>query len=231
VRSGGAARALVWLMPFLSAVCGRTAPAPGAAAEERASFVTLYRGDTTVVERFRRTPNSLIGELYLRPPSRRPDSARVAYHASLAPDGRVRRMELTIWRVGAPLEAVPLYRWIAEFRPDSVVAREESGTGWYDAYAVSGPVMPLYSPSSAMREAMTVWARRVGGGAKRVEFQIMPIASRSAAYPAYVEWVGRDSAIIVQGELRGVPRPVAVDQGGKLLGERRSGDFVFRRSP
>jgi hypothetical protein len=57
----------------------------------------------------------------------------------------------------------------------------------------------------------------------------MPLANRRGPYPAYVEWVGTDSATIVLGAGRGMP--FAIDRDGRLLGEVISDGFVFRRSP
>ena len=193
-------------------LCGaRLAAAQG--APETGGFVVRLGTDTIVVERFTRTAARLEGDYV----GRSPRTIRRHWTATLAPDGSVRRFEMTSWTVGEP--GVPPQQAFIEFRDDSAVRQNAT-------LAAPAGTVPFLANSWALLEQAT--RRWRAGSATRVaqpalgpgDDQLMSIT---------LERLGSDSVTITIFD--GNPNAARVDGAGRVLGVTGFGQLTVERVP
>lgn len=217
-------RRFLALLPPMVAACGdddggnqavpaATDPAArSAAADDRPGFALLEDGDTLAVERYSRTGNTLEGELVdVR------EGARLTYAATLGPEERITRIELTFFPAGADQ---PRQRAVGEFRGDTLVAetRREEGEPEVERVHTPAGTMLVVANSIAALEQLVRRARSRGDGP--VEVPVLVIGGngddRQVIERARITPLGADSVHLVldaDNQLR-----VAVDGGGMIQG-------------
>jgi hypothetical protein len=151
-----------WIaVALLTAVATANAQPSGG---QRAAFVVTLGGDTLAVERFVRTPTSLVGDLLLRAPRTRV----LHYEASLDQAGAISHIELITQAVIANQIPRPTRIGIT-FRNDTAVmemqVRDSTRTMRVRA---PGAVIPFVNLSFALYEAAVMHARRAGRDTMRV---------------------------------------------------------------
>lgn len=176
------------------------------------TFAFVANGDTTVVEEYRRGAGVLEGQIQPRLPGA---FGRAAYRAELEGE-LVRRIELSLWRPGAPAGSAPVRQWIATFAGDGVAEETRSGgSANVRRTAVPRGTLPLFGPSMAMQEQIVRRARAITRNGATVEIPVYPLATNGQAMRATVEWIGRDSAVLRYG---GAAMRLRIDADGRILG-------------
>jgi hypothetical protein len=193
---------------LLLAVLVASSPAP---AQERGAFIVRLGRDTVVVESFLRAADRIQG----RHISRAPETVVREYAATLAPDGTVRRVEWTT-RGGGTTR-----RGSIEFSGDSALVETAEGV---QRLAAPAGTLPFVSNSWALLElatrrhrsaaAISQPALTVGGS------QIRTIA---------LDRLGADSMTVTV--IEGLPYRARVDDAGRVLGARWTGEWSVERLP
>jgi len=150
-------------------------------AAQRASFMTTLGKDTLSFEQFERTGDRIVGDwvtLY---------GGIMVHHyeVQLAPDGTVRRYQLTLHRLSGDLDGTV----DMQFTRDSVVVRNERGEE--QRVALSG-VMPTFASSIALLDLIVSRAR-----ATHSDSSVTPVVAAFGPYRRggmAVVFLGSDSA-------------------------------------
>jgi uncharacterized protein len=193
------AAAMLWLAPSAPAALGVLA----SQQPEKASFSMIVNSDTILVERATRTAERLEGEF-----ADRVRGGRVAYRATLAPNGLVVKLETTSWVAGADTTKA---RTTFTLSGDSVIVEGKGGRAHVPSVDAA---MAYINPSPAFLELILLRARSIGGAA--ASFPLF-IVGAGQSVPVTVTWIGSDSATIA---LAGVTMRAAVSPAGALLGMR-----------
>lgn len=185
---------------------------PGAlraqAGADSATFVVTLGSDTLAVERFRRTPTRITGELLMR----RPVAKLARYELTTSRDGAAERLRVEEWS-GLIDTTGAGTRVEAEFGRDSVtVTMPGSGDDTRQRFRATRGMAAYLNPSAALLEPLLRRAREVAGRDDEAELRlfIMP----GGPVTARVRWHGRDSAAVTIG---GAVIAVRLDRDGRLL--------------
>jgi len=174
---------------------------------ERASFYLISRTaigtvDTVIVERSTRTPTELTGEFLDRA-----RGGRLAYTATLTPDGLITRLETRYYRSAADTLGD---RSMFTIGGDSIVAQMGSAAPAH-LPSVTG-ALAIVNPSIAFMEQITIHARAMGGAKQSFPLFIM---GAPQPVPAVVTWIGSDSATV---DYASVSMHFAVSPSGRIQG-------------
>ena len=189
-------------MPEPTAAAVQAVPSPS--AQGAGAFVVRLGADTVAVERYRRTAQTLEGDLLLRSPRLR----GVRYLATLAPDGRVVRFESSTMQPGS----APSRPTVLEFTRDSVIARIPSGDSTRVVRRETGPLtVPWIGNSWALAEQAIMYALPTGRDSATI-LQVGPGGGQPQA-----TFVRRAGAGVVELGYFGDPITVRVDAAGRVL--------------
>ena len=150
-------------MRFLTATA--LAVLAGSAQAQTAGFVTQLGNDTIAVERYTRTPDSLVGEMVARSPK----TQRVSYVARLDKHGAVATYTAVFYQGVLPGSAVRV-RAEADLRgPDSIrVAFTRGDSTQHSAVPYQAGALPILEPAMAQYEIVARQAIAAKG--KRIPF-------------------------------------------------------------
>jgi dienelactone hydrolase len=169
---------------------------------ERGAFVMMVGADTIAVERFTFGGDTLSGQLTVV------GQPRFEYVVTLAPDGLVRTIALTVFGPNAKVDAAPIQRALVTMRGDSAVV--ESGTN-RRAFATPSDALPLLNNSFAITERFTARARALGDSIDTPGWSL----SGGAVFPVAIRPNGPDSLVLT---VANQPHRLRVDQAGRILG-------------
>jgi pimeloyl-ACP methyl ester carboxylesterase len=174
---------------------------------ERASFYLISRTvvgttDTVIIERSTRTSTELSGEFLDRG-----RGGRLAYVATLAPDGLITRLVTRYYRSATDSVGDQSTFVIGG---DSVVAQIGSASPAHIP-SVTG-ALAVVNPSIAFMEQIAIHARAMGAG--KQSFPLF-IVGAPQPFPVMVTWVGADSATL---DYAGASIHVAVSPTGRIQG-------------
>lgn len=192
-------------------------PTPGGVplAGARGGFVVLVGADTFAVEHVTRTASGFEGELFVRAVR-----ARLAYTASVAPDGRVHRVVAYQWAPGAADSARPLASLQYAFVGDTLVATTSAAgaAARTQRAAVPPGATAWLNPSMGFLDQLTRRARVLGArrGRGGVDVPVVYLTN-GALIPVRATPVGADSLDINVGPTQ---FRLAVGADGALLGGR-----------
>lgn len=167
------------------------------------TFVVLLGTDTLAVERYRRTPTTLSGELVGRH-----EGVVQEWTIRLAPGGGATAATSTVRRAGSPDGAAPLQEMSLAFRGDSVTV---SAAGAHRTQTVPPGTLPFVNLSAGVLEQLLRQARTSGDSAT-VPF--LPFGAPQAAQ-ARVRRTTADSFVV---DIAGVALRAQMDSTGSLLG-------------
>jgi len=197
----GAARAL--LLALATLACGRAdtrrpeLALRGTAPGETGGFLLLSERDTVVTEHYSRSPGHLRGRLV------HGDGTRIDYDATLAPDESIVRLELSLWRPGAPLDSKPAQHSVTELRGPArdSLARTDQERGPERKVAAIVPVgaQPYLIPSIALAQQVLRRARRQGGASDTTSLPIVVLNGAAMPQRVRVHWLAGDSADVSVG--------------------------------
>ena len=182
---------------------GAALDAAAAQTTDSAAFIIRLGHDTTVIERYVRTPQQLRAEAVQRSPSTMLHSLTLTFDAR----GIVTSGE---WTVRAPGAAQPASRRLIRFQGDSAVVENTQGGATRTQRVRAADAIPLAGPFYSPYELAMM--RVVGGSA-----QIDTVALLPGAEPVgiRVQRVGRDS-ISLDNQF-GEPMRAHIDARGRLL--------------
>ncbi|MGE5100818.1 MAG: alpha/beta hydrolase family protein [Deltaproteobacteria bacterium] len=174
---------------------------------ERASFylisqTAIHTVDTVIVERSTRTADELTGEFLDRA-----RGGRLAYVATLAPDGLITHLATHYFRSATDTLGDQSTFVIGG---DSVLA--QMGTAAPAHIPSVNGALAIVNPSIAFMEQAMIHARAMGGG--KQSFPLF-IVGAPRPIPAVVTWVGADSATL---DYAGVSMHLAVSPTGRIVG-------------
>ena len=182
----------------------------GRARDDGGGFVILAEGDTMATERYTRSPGHLRGVLT------HGDGTRIRYDATIGPDEAIVRLELSLWRPGAPLDSRPAQHSVTELRGparDSLARTDQEG-GPARRFQVIVPAgaQPYLIPSIALAQQVLRRARALGGDSTSIPIVVL----NGAAMPQRVgvRWLPGDSAAIT---VAGNHVRVGLDAQGRIL--------------
>ena len=204
-RAAAAAALLASMLGATAAESDGQSAAPPGPPVDTAAFLIVAAGDTSGVERFARSADTLTGELRLL----RPMAMRLAYGWALEPAAVVRRMTLELWRGAQAAGTAPTQRATLAFDGDSV--RVEAQGSPPVRHAVRAGAVPFLSPSFVVMEQIVRRARALGGDSVSV-----PVFGLVGGFvlDATVQWRTPDSVTVLVG---GMPLEVVADAEGRLL--------------
>lgn len=176
----------------LAGACARTAVVHGPAEPHRAAYVVQLGNDTIAVEQFTRGAGRVAGELLVRAQSPQQTTALYNYVATVAPDGRVTRLEVTARRPdGTVLPGAPRSNTLY-FSVDTVRRELMSDTLVVQRVAARD-AMPQLGTSVALTELAL--ARVRASGRDSADIVLLNVAApRATAWP--MRLMGTDSARI-----------------------------------
>jgi uncharacterized protein len=128
--------------------------APSAVAQT--AFVHVYKGDTTVVERFTRTATRL--DVDLAPKS----GPRMQGSSTLTADGRIQEIVLRLFAPGASVDAPPTATGVLRLIGDTAIAEltPPGGKAQVQRIPSKANAQPMFNNSFAMLELLVQTARR-----------------------------------------------------------------------
>jgi len=184
-----------------------SAGAAPAQTAERASFYLVSRTpvhtlDTVIVERSSRTPSELSGEFLDRA-----RGGRMAYVATLAPNGLITRLLMHYYR--SPTDTAGAQSTFV-IDGDSVMAQIGSAAPAHIPSATGA--LAIVNPSVAFMEQITIHARAMGGD--KASFPLF-IVGAPQPVPVVVTWIGTDSATV---DYAGASLHLAVSPTGRIEG-------------
>lgn len=177
------------------------------------AYVEMLGVDTTAVEVFTRSADRIDGAFVMRIPVTR----LARYTAHLAPDGSVRRLEVTWTTPEENPEGPPTQHSTIEIVGDSATFEVEEDLG-VETRQMEVPANTLPSTGKVpLSVGLFEQAARQAGaaGGERWEFAILRPSSRRGAAPNAIEARGADS---VSMEFFGNPMIAALDVEGRILG-------------
>jgi hypothetical protein len=121
---------------------------------ESGAFLILVKGDTVVIDRFRRTDARLEGSVSAK------GQPRIDYVADLGPNNSVKTLTLNIFGASAKLDDAPIQTAKVEMRDDSAFV--DAG-GRSQKFATKPGAIPGLNNGMALAELFTRRARSVGG--------------------------------------------------------------------
>jgi hypothetical protein len=201
------------LIPLLLSItreaAGQVTPAPGglaSAGADSGGFIVRLGNDTLALERYRRAPDGIRGEVVLRVP----DLRRVRYTATFTLSGAVGGLDVRMTPVEAGTSAPS--HGVMRFDGDSadVILTMEDRTRHLRVPARQGAV-PLTAFSHALIEQAILQALR--SGRDSVAFDWLGLGA-AAASPSYVVRCTDDS---VRLAFFGDPGYAKLDRGGRIL--------------
>ncbi len=196
VRRALAAIGLAGATPFAAAALGAQQP-------ERTGFYLISNGDTIFTERSQRTPSALSGDFV---DVKR--GARIAYVASLTPDGLVTRLETRLYGVGADTTGRLA---TIELGGDSVAIVIGAAV---TRVPIAKDALVALNASAAFMEQMLLHGFAIAHGAPSVSFPVF-LVQANASVPVVVTFIGTDSATIA---FANVTIRAAISPAGRLLG-------------
>ncbi|MFL5598775.1 MAG: hypothetical protein ACJ78I_00075 [Gemmatimonadaceae bacterium] len=183
------------------------------------SFAFVVRGDTTLVDEFVRTSNSLEGVVRTRTRNAKFGWAR--YRVEFPRSGEATRSQLSLGRVGTSPDSAASYT--TTFGPDSIIEEWPNRAPTRVPY-VRGTV-PLFGPSVAMLQEVIRRGMRIAPALRETGVPVYFLLSRGRIDRLHVQWIARDTVTVASGESRAVR--YAVD-GWKIVGGQ-SGEYVTVR--
>ncbi len=190
----------------------------------RGTLALIVRGDTTVRDDYVREDTTLRGTV--RPLGRGAKFGWARYDVHFEPTGEVRRVVLSLGRVGTSPDSAPVSTHSTTLGPDFIT--EE----WPNKPPTSIPyqrgAVPVFGPSIAMFQEVIRRARALTGAKGTVDVAMYSLLNRSAVDLIRVTWVAPDTAEVRWGDSPGVR--YNVDGAGNILrGEGASGEFITVR--
>ena len=180
--------------------------ASGQTASDSGGFIVRLGTDTLALERYRRAPDEIRGEIVLRVP----DLRRVSYTATLTGTGAVGGLDVAIEPVQEGTSAPS--HGAMRFDGDTADVTLALGDGTRRLRIPARPgAVPLTAYSHALIEQAILQARRAGRDS--VAFDWVGLGA-PAASPSYVAVCGEDS---VRLAFFGDPGYAHLDPGGRIL--------------
>lgn len=205
----GAPHLRISFLCLLLAGCHRAPTTPPAG--ETGALAFIADGDTAVVDRYSRTPVSLVGELRFF--SREPggSTARAVYRVRYGESGRPERAEISITQISPSGGTDPVAReWTADFGEDGSVTEVESAGGRSLDVAAGADVQPLFGPSIAMLESIIMAAR--ARGLSRIP--VYHLATSGRVDTVTLQWPAPDSVTVA---IAGSTAAYRIDRSGRIL--------------
>jgi dienelactone hydrolase len=182
-----------------------TVASPIAAAAqqvESGAFLILAKGDTAVIDRFRRTDARLEGSVSAK------GQPRIDYVAELGANNSVKTLTLNIFGASAKLDDAPLQTVKIVMRNDSAFV--DVG-GRSQSFATKPGALPGLNNGMAIAEQFTRRARSIGGATEIPYFAL----AGGVTLPMRVTPIGTDSLV---ASVAGQDQRFKVDAVGRLLG-------------
>jgi hypothetical protein len=177
---------------------------PASAADAGGAFVVTAHADTIALERFERTGDKFSGTLVFRLAG-----LRIDYALTLAPDGRVLRMENAARPAGADVLTPPSQSAVIDWVADSVIAEVRPG-GVQRLKSRAGS-LPYLNPSIALLELLV---QRSRAGTPPLDSVPVFTVAGGRTLMASVRQVSADSVIVGFGP---VEFRLRVRAGGEIL--------------
>ncbi len=188
-------RSICLTLALPATLAAQQAPATG--------FYLLSGNDTLFAERSVRAPGQLSGDF-----TDRTRGSRIAYVATLAPNGLVTRLETRLFATSADTLG---RRATFDFAGDSAVV--DVGTGGVAVKSGAG-ALAILNASPAFLEQTVAHARAIGGGKPTVTFPVF-IVQMNQPTPITVTFGGGDSATV---QFANVAINLRVTPAGQLIG-------------
>lgn len=193
-------------------------------APHRGTLVVIVRGDTTVRDDYVRGDTTLQGTV--RPLVRGAKFGWARYDVRFARTGEVRRVMLSLGRVGTSPDTVPVSTHSTTLGPDFIT--EEWPNKPPTSIAYQRGAVPVFAPSIAMFQEVIRRARTLTAAKGTVDVPTYSLLNRSAVDVVRVTWVAPDTAEVRWGDSPGVR--YHVDAAGNILrGKGASGEFITLR--
>ncbi len=210
----------------LTLVLGVQPSAQAVEVQDSEIFVEVLGADTTAIDAFTRTAERWEGRLLLRAPVTQIGT----YRAELAPDGTIRRFEVS-WETPNANPMGPAPRRITfDLSGDSAVVETNDSTGHtINRYSVPKGTIPTLDKipwSVGVFQQALHQARAAGGDSVPVWF----LGSRTQG--AYPNAIVRSSADTVALDFFGSPYLAQINDAGEILavnGERTTVKYISRR--
>ncbi len=197
-------------------------PTSALASNDSGGFVVTLGADTVSVERFRRTPTTLEGDIVLRVPQTRV----LHYSATLGADGSIIDYQSSL-RPGTALQGAPVQQATVTFAGDSARIATTAGTNSANATIAARPgAIPLPAVAYALLEQGALQHRRTALDSTTVDLVV--VGGRTTT-PASFARRGADSLTIW---FRNAPLVASIDRQGRLTGldgSRTNEKVIVRR--
>jgi hypothetical protein len=190
----------------------------------RGTLALIVRGDTTVRDDYVRGDTTLQGTV--RPLIRGAKFGWARYDVYFAPTGEVRRVVLSLGRVGTSPDSAPVSTHSTTFGPEFIT--EEWPNKPPTRIAYQHGAVPVFGPSIAMFQEVIRHARTLTAAKGTIDVAAYSLLNRSAVELIRVTWVAPDTAEVRWGDSPGMR--YNVDAAGNILrGEGATGEFVTVR--
>jgi hypothetical protein len=190
----------------------------------RGTLALIVRGDTTVRDDYVRGDTALQGTV--RPLVRGAKFGWARYDVRFARTGEVRRVVLSLGRVGTSPDMAPVSTHSTTFGPDSITQEWPNKPPTSTAYRRGA--VPVFGPSIAMFQEVIRRARALTAAKGTAEIPTYSLLNRSAVELVRVTWVAPETAEVQWGDSPGVR--YNVDAAGNILrGQGASGEFITVR--
>jgi hypothetical protein len=188
------------------------------------TLALIVRGDTTVRDEYVRGDTTLQGTV--RPLVRGAKFGWARYDVHVGRTGEVRRVVLSLGRVGTSPDTVSVSTHSTTLGPDFIT--EEWPNKPPTSIAYQRGAVPVFGPSIAMFQEVIRRARTLSAAKRTVDVPMSSLLNRSAVDLIRVTWVTPDTAEVRWGDSPGVR--YKVDAAGNILrGEGASGEFITLR--
>jgi hypothetical protein len=192
----------------------------------RGTLALIVRGDTTVRDDYVRGDTTLQGTV--RPLIRGAKFGWARYDVHFAHTGEVRRVVLSMGRVGTSPDSAPVSTHSTALGPD--VITEEWPNKPPTSVAYQRGAVPVFGPSIAMFQEVIRRARALTAAKGTAEVPVYSLLNRSAVDLVRVTWVAPDTAEVRWRDSPGVR--YNVDAAGNILrGQGASREFITVRLP
>lgn len=169
---------------------------------ESGAFLIISKGDTIVIERFRRTDARIEGTIFSK------GAPRIEYVAELGASNSVKTLSLSAYAAGSKIDDAPLQTVKVTMQGDSAFV--DAG-GRSRKFATKVGAIPGLNNGMAMTELFTRRARSIGG---EMEIPYFALAA-GVTLPFKVTPFGNDSLV---ASVAGQDQRVKVDAVGRILG-------------